>query len=246
MPHRRTRCPHEPFPRDGVALIAVVVPVHNEEAYLAACLRSVAEASRCRRLNGETVLRVVVLDSCTDGSADIARGWGAKPLQLQACNVGAARALGAQWALDRGARWLAFTDADSLVAPDWLSAQLALGSDGVCGTVAVSHWGDYGEPMRRHHDATYTDADGHQHIHGANLGVSAAAYRRAGGFQPLTSSEDVALVRALQASGATIAWSAAPRVTTSARRLYKAPLGFGATLQRIDAESRGVVALDGS
>lgn len=225
-------------------MIAVIVPVHNEESLLAQCLRSVREASRRRRLNGEAVLRVVVLDACTDASSDIARSSGVHTLCLQACNVGAARALGAQWALDRGARWLAFTDADSVVAPDWLSAQLALRSDAVCGTVAVSHWGDYGDRMRRHYDATYTDADGHQHIHGANLGVSAAAYLRAGGFQPLTSSEDVALVRALQASGATIAWSAAPRVTTSARRLYKAPLGFGATLQRIDAESRGAVAAD--
>lgn len=219
-------------------MIAVIVPVHNEEAYLAACLRSVREASRRRRLDGEPVLRVVVLDNCNDGSADIARVCGAHTLRLQACNVGAARALGAQWAIDRGARWLAFTDADSVVAPEWLSSQLTLRSDAVCGTVAVSNWGDYGERMRRHYDATYTDADGHHHIHGANLGVSTAAYCRAGGFQPLTSSEDVALVRALQASGAAIAWSAAPRVTTSARQLYKAPLGFGATLQRIDAESR--------
>lgn len=227
-------------------MIAVIVPVHNEEAVLTECLRSIREASRRRRLDGEAVLRVVVLDACTDGSADIARAYGTHLLRLQACNVGAARALGAQWAIDRGARWLAFTDADSVVAPDWLSAQLALSSDAVCGTVAVSNWGDYGERMRRHYDATYTDADGHQHIHGANLGVSAVAYRRAGGFQPLISSEDVALVRALQAHGATIAWSAAPRVTTSARRLYKAPQGFGATLQRIDAESRGVCAANAS
>jgi glycosyltransferase involved in cell wall biosynthesis len=227
-------------------MIAVIVPVHNEELLLAACLRAVREASRRRRLNGEAVLRVVVLDACNDASADIARVCGVHALCLQACNVGAARALGAQWAIDRGARWLAFTDADSVVAPDWLSAQLALRSDAVCGTVAVDHWGDYGERMRRHYAATYTDADGHQHIHGANLGVSAAAYLRAGGFQPLTSSEDVALVRALQASGATIAWSAAPRVTTSARRLYKAALGFGATLQRIDAESQAALAASGS
>lgn len=219
-------------------MIAVIVPVHNEQALLAGCLRAVREASRRRYLNGEAVLRVVVLDACTDASGDIARSAGAHTLSLQACNVGAARALGAQWAIDRGARWLAFTDADTVVAADWLAAQLALDSDAVCGTVAVSDWGDYGERMRRHYDATYTDADGHQHIHGANLGVNAAAYVRAGGFQPLISSEDVALVRSLQASGARIAWSAAPRVTTSARRLYKAPLGFGATLQRIDAETR--------
>lgn len=75
-------------------------------------------------------------------------------------------------------------------------------------------------------------------MHGANLGVSATAYRRAGGFKALASSEDVALVEALRNTGARIAWSAMPRVETSARQSFRAPLGFGATLQRIDRDSR--------
>ena len=53
---------------------------------------------------------------------------------------------------------------------------------------------------------------------------------RAGGFEPLPSSEDVALVRALEAVGARIAWSAAPRVVTSSRHESRAPGGFGASL----------------
>jgi hypothetical protein len=148
-----------------------------------------------------------------------------------------ARAAGARFALEAGARWLAFTDADSVVAPDWLSTQLALGCDAVCGTVAVRDWGTYGEPMRLHFQATYNDAEGHRHIHGANLGVSAEAYRRAGGFSSLASSEDVALVDALHRQGASIAWSAAPRVVTSARRCFRAPGGFGETLRRIEREA---------
>jgi hypothetical protein len=60
--------------------------------------------------------------------------------------------------------------------------------------------------------------------------VSAEAYHRVGGFEPLASREDVALVMALQAVGARIAWSAAPRVVTSARKAFRAPGGFGATL----------------
>jgi hypothetical protein len=67
-------------------------------------------------------------------------------------------------------------------------------------------------------------------VHGANLGVSAQAYLRAGGFAPLACSEDVALVEQLQATGARIAWSAAPRVVTSARRASRARGGFGDTL----------------
>ena len=222
-------------------MIAAIVPAHNEADYIGACVHSLNSASRSSRLNGESVLVVVVLDDCVDATGAIAREAGAIALSVQARNVGAARAAGAEFALDAGARWLAFTDADSVVAPEWLVDQLDLHSDAVCGTVAVRDWGAYGEQMQRHYERTYTDADGHRHIHGANLGVSAAAYCRAGGFKPLTSSEDVALVEALRNTGARIAWSARPRVETSARKTFRAPLGFGATLLRIDQESRVVV-----
>ena len=83
--------------------------------------------------------------------------------------------------------------------------------------------------MARYFELTYSDTDGHSHIHSANLGVSAQAFRAAGGFLNLVSGEDVALVEALQKAGAQIAWSRSPRVVTSARPTYKAPGGVGAT-----------------
>ena len=220
------------------ALIAAIVPAHNEEDQLPACLAALRVAARCPRLRGEQTVVMVVLDACTDNTRSIAQQMGATTIVLNARNVGAARALGAALALAAGARWLAFTDADTQVAPDWISAQLAQRRDAVCGTVAVRDWGTYGDTMRQHYDVTYTDADGHRHVHGANLGVSARAYERAGGFQALACSEDVAMVDALQASGAAIAWSAAPRVFTSARRVFRAPGGFGATLARVEQESQ--------
>ena len=222
-------------------MIAVIVPAHNEEAHVGDCLAAVNVASRAGFLLGESVALIVVTDACTDQTGAIARRMGAAVVEVNERNVGMARAAGAELALAAGARWLAFTDADSLVGCDWLAAQLALGCDAVCGTVAVNDWGDYGERMQRHYQRTYTDADGHRHIHGANLGVSAMAYQRAGGFQALVSSEDVALVEALRSSGASIAWSAAPRVVTSSRRTFRAPAGFGATLERIDRESNAAV-----
>jgi glycosyltransferase involved in cell wall biosynthesis len=217
-------------------VIAAIVPAHNEEEHLAVCVESLTQAARCPALLGEPAVIVVVLDHCTDASEAVARRCGAVTVALHARNVGAARALGAQRAIELGARWLAFTDADTVVEPGWLAAQLALRADAVCGTVAVRDWGAYGERMRRHYEATYTDADGHRHIHGANLGVSTEAYVAAGGFPPLQSSEDVALVDELKAQGASIAWSALPRVVTSARRLFRAPLGFGATLLRVELD----------
>jgi len=181
---------------------------------------------------------VVVLDTCSDDTESMAAQAGATTIAIHALNVGAARAYGARWAIDRGARWLAFTDADTVVEPGWISAQLQMGSDAVCGTVAVRDWGSYGEFTRRRYEATYNDAENHRHVHGANLGVSTRAYLAAGGFPSLESSEDVALVEALQTSGASLAWSALPRVFTSAQRVFRAPRGFGATLLRVELESQ--------
>jgi len=222
------------------------VPAHNEEIFVKACLASVLEASGDPYLAQEPVMVFVVLDSCTDHTEVIAEAMGALTLKVSARNVGFARAVGAQAALDAGARWLAFTDGDSEVAPNWLSAQLAhhaQGADAVCGTIAVANWADYGEKMRLHFGATYFDRDGHRHIHGANLGVSAAAYQRAGGFEALDTKEDVALVESLEKLGAKIAWSATPRVVTSARPDFRAPGGFGATLQRIHQEGQWVLPM---
>jgi len=218
-------------------MIAAVIPAHNEEALAGACVASVQAAATAPALHGEQVMVVVVADSCSDSTAGIALALGAIAVAVNFRNVGQARAAGAAVALAAGARWLAFTDADTVVAPDWLAAQLRQQAEVVCGTVAVDDWHDYGERMRSHYARSYADRDGHRHIHGANLGVCAHAYLRAGGFPPLQSSEDVALVNALIASGAKIAWSAAPRVVTSARRHFRAPDGFGATLLRVDAQA---------
>ena len=214
-------------------MIAIVVPAHNEEAFIERCVESLVAAGRHPELGGEVVEIVVVLDSCHDRTGFLARNLGAKTVDLRAKNVGLARQSGAELALAQGARWLAFTDADTCVASDWLVAQLSLETDAVCGTVAVSDWLDYGPRMKRHFELTYRDVDGHSHVHGANLGVCAKAYTRAGGFTAGVTGEDHALVKALGSTGARISWSRLPRVVTSARPNYRAPEGFGATLKEI-------------
>lgn len=207
-------------------MIGVVIPAHNEQGYLEDCLRAVLLAASHPALLGETVRIVVVLDSCTDGSAAIALAHPVTVLTIDARNVGAARWQGAQELMSAGARWLAFTDADSMVSENWLVDQLALGADAVCGCVTVDDWSDHSELVRSRYHAHYQDRDGHRHVHGANLGVSARAYGQCGGFSRLALGEDVALVDALIASGANVVWSARPRVTTSARKVARAAGGF--------------------
>lgn len=211
-------------------MIGIVVPAHNEESYIASTLEALQRAAAHPDLVGENVRILVALDSCSDRTGAIAEACGVEVITLNARNVGAVRAAGASLMLAAGARWLAFTDADTVVSPEWLVRQLEQGADAVCGSIGITDWRIHGaqaDALREDFMRGYRDVDGHRHIHGANLGVSAAAYVRAGGFQPLACSEDVALVEALEATGARIAWSAAPRVATSARVDARARGGFG-------------------
>lgn len=214
-------------------MLCIVIPAHNEEQLIAQAIEAARTAGRHPSLGGEATEVLVVLDSCTDASGIRAASAGARTLSIHARNVGVARAAGAQAALALGARWLAFTDADTLVSPTWLADQLALDADAVCGSIAVDDWsahGPHADLLHAHFLETYFDRDDHRHVHGANLGVSAAAYLKAGGFKHLACSEDVELVRALESTGARVAWSAKPRVVTSARRDGRAHGGFADAL----------------
>ncbi|NYH12102.1 glycosyltransferase [Pseudomonas moraviensis] len=215
-------------------MIGILIPAHNEEEWLDDCLRAALRAAGNSLLAGEPVEILVVLDSCTDRSAHIVSQYPVQTLSIEARNVGQARAIGAQQLLERGARWISCSDADSRVAEDWLVAQLGLGTDAVCGTVTVDRWQDgFDEAAQIRYHRDYRACEGHRHIHGANLGVSAQAYVRAGGFEPLSCDEDVQLVRQLERSGASIAWSHRPQVITSARLDSRARGGFGDYLRQL-------------
>lgn len=209
-------------------MIGILIPAHNEEDLLEDCLRAALRAAQHERLGGEAVEVLVVLDSCTDRSSDIAGSYPVHCLEIDARNVGQARAAGALFLLERGVRWISCSDADSRVAHDWLVEQLSFDVDAVCGTVTVETWDQaFDESAQIRYRQHYEHREGHRHIHGANLGVSADAYRRAGGFEPLACDEDVQLVRQLERCGATIAWSQRPQVLTSARLDSRARGGFG-------------------
>ncbi|KAA0997463.1 glycosyltransferase [Paraburkholderia panacisoli] len=214
-------------------MIGIIIPAHNEGRCIGKCVSAAMLAGRHMQLSGEDVQVTVVLDTCMDDTGQIAASLGAQIIEVVGRNVGMARASGARAALESGARWLAFTDADSVVPPDWLVQQLRCSADAVCGVISVHDWSGHCDAVREDFLRTYCDADGHHHIHGANIGVAAAAYLRAGGFPLLESNEDVAFVQALIDTGATIAWTASTRVVTSARMDCRARRGFGATLREV-------------
>jgi hypothetical protein len=163
---------------------------------------------------------------------------------IGARNVGAARATGMMALLRRlpglppAAVWLATTDADTLVSPEWLSQHLhyaARGWDAVVGTVTVTDWAGHppGLPSVFHQRYHTASPGTHPHVHGANLGFTASAYLAAGGFQPNPTAEDHALVASLIAAGRRVLRTTEMSVLTSARRQARAPHGFSHLLSTL-------------
>lgn len=59
-------------------VVSVIIPAHNEERYVARCIRSVRKAAK--RYPGETEI-IVVCNRCTDRTAQIAQNLGARVLR---------------------------------------------------------------------------------------------------------------------------------------------------------------------
>jgi glycosyltransferase involved in cell wall biosynthesis len=224
----------------GIEAVGVVVPAHNEETLLPACL---AALDRVADSVGMPVSVLVVADTCTDGTEAAARACGAEVIAIGARNVGAARAAGMAELLrltagvDPAAVWLATTDADTVVPPGWLERQLKYAGQGwdvVLGTVTVADWNGHPPHVPAAFDALYEFGDGpHQHVHGANLGIRASAYLAAGGFRSLRTAEDHALLAAATEAGCSVLQASDITVETSARRRARAPLGFSHLLRTL-------------
>lgn len=169
--------------------------------------------------------------------------------------VGRARAAAARHARElfpavpAEALWLASTDADSRVEPDWLVGQAVLAStvrpDGqalVLGTVDLP--GDADPDLAARWRAAYRHAEDHPHVHGANLGLPWALYERAGGFAEVAEHEDVGLAAAVRAlaeedgsaavaPGVRLLATDRVRVTTSSRLVGRTPGGFAGYLREL-------------
>lgn len=224
--------------------VAVAIPAHDEEALIGRCLASVARAAaRAREREPDlAVAVVVVLDACRDSTAVQVRRWPVDAVEIDARSVGTARRVGVERALSTldvppADTWVAMTDADTVVPPDWLTHQLDLmdaGVDLVLGTVRP----DFADLSARH--AAYWRATHHRgrppgNVHGANLGVRASTYAAAGGIPDLDEHEDVALVGAVRAVGAREQASDVHEVETSGRFTGRTPAGYAAFLRRVHA-----------
>ncbi|MBF4570192.1 glycosyltransferase [Plantibacter sp. VKM Ac-2880] len=235
--------------------IDVVVPAHDEEELIGACLDAllVARAEVLRRRPGLQVGLVVVLDDCRDDTARIVMerldglgrvagpdhdgGPTAAVVVVEERSVGAARRAGVETAAGFGEagpteRWIANTDADSRVPADWLSGHAAAFDadvDVLLGTVRPD-FDDFSEPDVERWLETHSAGHLPGNVHGANLGVRADRLEAIGGFRELAEHEDVDVVERARAAGFRVVPTLDGAVETSGRRRGRTPGGYAAFL----------------
>ncbi|WP_420179000.1 glycosyltransferase [Paenarthrobacter sp. TA1.8] len=231
--------------------VGVVMPAHNEEQHIGKALLALKTAADAleRRHRAMEAKIVVVLDNCSDRSAEITAARVSNDPRFRVVNVklrstGASRDFGFRTALEclpaNGPEgiWLATTDADSTVPQHWLTRQVELanaGADAILGSVEPDPE-DMDPVIHRRWLELHPFREDHQHIYGANLGIRASAYLTAGGFPALRAHEDRVLVERLRRHGFAVTATDTIRVLTSGRTHARAPEGFATYLRSLAAE----------
>lgn len=261
------------YPRDAAGCsprdVAIALPARNEADSIATCLGALDRAAgvATREGPGGEVRVVVLVNNSDDATAAAARCFVPRAMSVGVeeivlpraqAHAGGARRV----ALDRAAALvgdapadggvLMTTDADSVVDPGWIAANLAeiaAGADAVAGVVAFDEATRAGLPplplralewrLAELHArlASLIDPRPHDpwpnHIWawGASLALTVSAYRTIGGLPPVPLAEDRALAAAIEAHDLRLRHSHAPVVFTSARLHGRAPGGFADLLR---------------
>lgn len=240
----------------------VVVPARDEEELIGACLTALGDqrtpggkATGSTSSGGYEVL--IVLDGCVDATAARVLAFmtehpelAVHVLERDGGGVGLARRQGMDAACERlhavgrPDGLIASTDADSVVAQDWLERQLAAvarGARAIGGRIELMP--DTGlapevlasrraQGQTRHQnllaglDQSACARAEHWQFSGASMALTAATYAELGGLEPRAALEDEALERVLGARGIAIERPLDVRVSTSARTRGRAPRGL--------------------
>ncbi|WP_105317888.1 glycosyltransferase [Thermus tenuipuniceus] len=194
--------------------ISVVIPAHNEEAFLPKALQAVLAQTL-------PPFEVIVVDNAsTDRTREVAEGFGVRVVYCPRKGVAYARQAGLLAA--RG-EWVAMTDADSLPMPGWLEAlaEKAPGAVALYGplrfygvSAVEALLSDWGYRAFLHLMALLR----HPNLAGANMMVLKEAALKVGGFPQVEAREDVLLGWRLARQGP-VRYVPRALVLTSARRL---------------------------
>jgi glycosyltransferase involved in cell wall biosynthesis len=252
---------HRPRPCTDPRAAVVAIPAKNEADRIGACLLALARQSR------KPEAAVLLLNNCTDQTEAVAHSLSASlPFALYkirhtfprpTANAGNARRLAMQYAagLAGAGGVLLTTDADGVVAEDWIERALLAVSDGaelVCGRAEIDLTEAALIPAHLHADdaleceltelvdqiACRLDPEPadpwprHTEAAGASLAVTVAAFTRVGGVPAVASGEDRAFVDALARIDARIRHDPTVRVTVSGRLHGRAAGGMADTIRR--------------
>ncbi|MEG3124253.1 glycosyltransferase [Sphingomonas sp. GB1N7] len=233
---------------------AICVPVRDEAALLPRFLDALAAQDR------QDFTLCILFDGCADASSGIVAARATSlPFAVVSAEVAAAApnaGLARRRAMDLGLSvvnddgMIVSTDADSVPARDWSSANAAALSiaEVAAGRIAreggrenavqdrVERYYDALFALRRAIDPVAWEApETHHYTSGASLAFRASAYRALGGFEPISSAEDARLVDAAHRAGLRVRRDAAIRVETSARRSGRAIGGLADHLSKVDS-----------
>jgi len=227
----------------------VVIPARNEAERIAACLAA---------LRNQQADVLVVANNCIDATGAIATDCGAALIDciVPSGGVGAARRIGISEGLRRArdAHAILTSDADCIVAPGWVDQNLRYIDDGaaaVCGLVqpiAKEH-AELPAPLLRRAamedrfldlkaelEQQLTGRVGHEQTPGASLAFAPCAYAAAGGFDPMPTHEDRAIILRLKALGLPVVHAREVTVYASCRLEGRAPGGMAAALRERAAD----------
>ena len=261
---------------------SVIVPARNEEHSLPATLDALRlqVAPDGKPLPPDTYEVLVLLNNCTDRSAEAARRYAEQHpafrlhiaeihLAPAEAHVGTARSILMDAACARletfleahlpGTPAILSTDADTLVAPDWIAANrahLEAGAEVVGGVIhLLPHELEALDPGTRE---AYRNDRAYQHLvarleslldpdpadpwprhlehFGASLACTCPVYRRSGGMPAVKPLEDVAFIDALRKVGAHIRHAVDVHIYTSARLDGRAEVGLSGQLRHWRAD----------
>jgi glycosyltransferase involved in cell wall biosynthesis len=194
-------------------MLSIIIPAHNEEAFIGDCLSSVKASARAL---GQPLEVIVVDDASTDRTAEIAADHGAKVVTVAHRQISATRNSGASAA--RG-EWLFFVDADTLANPRALQACLRALENGAVGGGCVFTF-DGGLPIwaRLLYPVAVILARSFKLMGGCFLFCTREAFDAVGGFdERFFAAEEAVFVRALKRHGRFAV--PGPTVVTSGRKL---------------------------
>ncbi|HJE26220.1 MAG TPA: glycosyltransferase family 2 protein [Methylorubrum populi] len=258
----------DPTSRETARLDTIIaIPVRNEAERIARCLTAIG--GQAGLAPGRLGL-VLFLNNCTDGTAEIVAGLvPGLPIPVRVIErtyAGAHAGWARRAAMDAAVAWLEgegaspatatilTTDADSVVPPDWVAANLAAlaaGADAVAGRVELIPEEAALLPpslpargrLEDTYDALITEMEAridpdphdpwpcHRTTIGASLSVRLPAYRQVGGMPEIPLGEDGAFVGALLEQGFRVRHDRAVLVLISARLTGRAPGGVADTIR---------------